>query len=166
MSLSATERPRRAATGSALEVNPMHSLIPGTGLVSFRKEVDRLFDRFWDRDFEYPTNGEWMPPLDLTETKDALICKLDVPGMEPKDIRIIVQDNVLTVRGEKKVEKVERDETYHRSERQYGAFARTMRIPAPVDGSKISATFRNGVLTIVMPKAPEAKGTEVPIKIA
>jgi HSP20 family protein len=144
----------------------MKTLNPGTGLMSFRKEMDRLFDRFWDRDIELPTNGEWMPPLDLTETRDALVCKLDVPGMDAKDIRIVIQDNIHTVRGEKKVEKEEKDETYHRSERQYGEFVRNLRVPAPVDGSKINATFHNGVLTILMPKAPEAKGTEIPIKVA
>ena len=145
----------------------MNTLTPATGITSFRKEMDRLFNRFWDRDLiELPVDGEWMPALDLAETKDAMVCKLDVPGMEPKNIRIFIQDNVLTVRGEKKVEKEEKEETFHRNERQFGAFVRSLRLPIAVDGLKVNATFHNGVLTIVMPKSPEARGTEVPIKVA
>jgi HSP20 family protein len=139
---------------------------PAPGLVSLRREVDKLFDRLWDGDWErFPFVGEWMPALDLTENKDSITVRLDVPGMEPKDIHVNLQENVLTIRGEKKVEKEETSETFYRSERQHGSFTRTVRLPAGVDGTKVNATFKNGVLSIVMPKVPEAKGTEIPIKI-
>lgn len=144
----------------------MKTLAPWTGLTTFRNEMDRLFDRFWDLDVpELPSlRGEWTPSLDLAETKDALVVKTEIPGIEPKEIQVSLQDQVLTIKGEKKQEKEEKDEHYYRMERSYGAFARTIRLPVPVDGSKVNATFKNGVLTITLPKTPAAKGTTIPIK--
>lgn len=146
----------------------MNALMPtSTGMTSLRKEMDRLFSRFWDGDWkDFPVAGEWNPVLDLLENKDSVICKLEVPGLEPKDIHIVLQDDILTVRGEKEMAKEEKDETYYRNERQYGSFVRMFRLPVSVDGSKVNATFKNGVLTITLPKVPAAKGTEIPIKAA
>lgn len=139
---------------------------PATGLTTLRREVDKLFERLWEGDWErFPMIGEWMPALDLTENRDSVTVRVDVPGMEPKDIHVNLQDNVLTIRGEKKLEKEESSETYYRSERQHGSFTRTVRLPASVDGTKVNAAFKNGVITIVLPKVPEAKGTEIPIKV-
>jgi HSP20 family protein len=139
--------------------------MPWTGLGNLREEMDRLFDRFnepkWPDVFG---TGEWSPTLDVSETKDALVVKLEVPGLDPKDIQIELQENLLTVKGEKKQEKEEKDERYHRVERSYGAFARSVRLPVGVDGSKVSATFKNGLLTVTLPKTPAAKGTTIPIK--
>jgi HSP20 family protein len=130
-----------------------------------RKEMDRLFDRFWEGDFpQLPALGEWAPALDVSETKDAVLVKAEVPGMESKDIQLSLQEQVLTIKGEKKQEKEEKDEHYYRSERSYGAFARAVRLPTPVDGSKVTATFKNGVLSVTLPKAAAAKGTMIPIK--
>jgi HSP20 family protein len=139
--------------------------------MDFKHEMDRLFDRFpmgrlefgpkWD---EFPALGEWAPSLDLSETKEALVVKLEVPGMDPADIQISLQENLLTVKGEKKQEKEEKDERYHRVERAYGAFTRTVRLPVAVDSSKVVAAFKNGLLTVTLPKTPAAKGTTIPIK--
>jgi HSP20 family protein len=136
-----------------------------------RKEMDRLFDRFWEEE-EWPwlpsLRGEWAPALDIAETKDALVVKAEIAGIEPKEMTVALQDQVLTIKGEKKQEKQEKqakDEHYHRTERSYGAFARSVRLPVPVDGSKVTATFKNGLLTITLPKAPGAKGTPIPIKV-
>ena len=143
----------------------MRSLMPWTGMPSLKHEMDRLFDRFaefkWD---EFPTLGEWAPSLDLSETKDNLVVKMEVPGMDPKDIQISLQENLLTVKGEKKQEKEEKEERYHRVERTYGAFTRSVRLPVTVDGSKVNATFKNGLLTVTLPKTPASKGTLIPIK--
>jgi HSP20 family protein len=140
---------------------------PSTGLVTLKQEMDRLFDRFfepwWGRE-ELPAIGEWAPTLDLSETKDALVIKADVPGMESKDIQVSLQEQILTVRGEKKQEKEEKDEQFHRVERSYGAFMRTVRLPVPVDASKVAASFKNGVLRITLPKTPGAKGATIPVK--
>ena len=143
----------------------MRTLTPWTGLATVKKEMDRLFDRFWEGDFpELPVFGEWTPVLDLADTKDALVVKAEIPGMDPKDIQLSLQDQMLTIKGEKRQEKEEKDEHYYRSERSYGAFTRAVRLPVTVDGSKVTATFKNGLLTVTLPKAPAAKGSAIPIK--
>jgi len=144
----------------------MRALTPWTGLSTMRKEMDRLFDRFWEGDLpQLPSLGDWAPALDVSETKDSVMVKAEVPGMDPKDIALSLQDQVLTLKGEKKQEKEEKDEHYYRAERSYGAFARAIRLPAPVDASKVTATFKHGLLTVTLPKAPAAKGATIPIKV-
>ena len=144
----------------------MRGLMPWTGMGSLKQEMDRLFDRFlevkWD---ELPALGEWAPSMDISETKDSLVAKVEVPGMEQKDIQISLQENLLTIKGEKKQEKEEKDERYHRVERSYGSFMRSIRLPVAVDASRVTATFKNGLLTVTLPKTPAAKGTMIPIKV-
>ena len=140
--------------------------MPWTGMPSFRREMDRLFNRFFEPDWgELPASfGEWAPSLDVAETKDALIVKVEIPGMDPKDIQVMLQENFLTIKGEKKQEKEEKDEQHHRIERSYGAFSRSIRMPVAVEGNKVDAKFKNGLLTVTLPKAPGSKGTTVPVK--
>ena len=143
----------------------MRSLMPWTGMMGLKSEMDRLFDRFFEpRWEEAPALGEWAPSLDLSETKDAFVVKAEVPGMDPADIQVSLQENLLTIKGEKRHEKEEKDERYHRVERSYGTFTRTVRLPIGVDLSKVTATFKNGLLTVTMPKTAAAKGTTIPIK--
>lgn len=143
----------------------MRALTPGTGLSIMKKEMDRVFDRFWDEDFsQLPSMGHWAPAMDVSETKDAVMVKAEVPGMESKDIQLSLQDQILTLKGEKKQEREETEEHYYRMERSYGAFVRTVRLPATVDGSKVTATFKNGLLKVTLPKSATAKGTTIPIK--
>jgi len=131
------------------------------------KDVDRWLERFWEGDFPHlPMMGEWAPALDVSETRDAVMVKAEVPGMESTDIHLSLQDQVLTLKGEKKLEQEEKEEHYYRAERTYGAFARAIRLPAPVDGSKVAATFKNGLLTVTLPKAAAAKSNTIPIKAA
>jgi HSP20 family protein len=143
----------------------MNALTPWMGRTAFKQEMDRLFERFfephWD---ELPTVGEWAPRVDVAETKDALVVTVEIPGVDPKDIQISLQEQLLTIKGEKQQEKEAKDERYHRVERTYGAFARTLRLPVGVDGTKVQATFKNGVLTVTLPKTPAAKGTIIPIE--
>lgn len=131
-----------------------------------RHEIDRLFDRFLEpqRWFELPSLGEWAPSMDVSENKDAFVVKMEVPGMEPGEIQVSIEDATLTVKGEKKQEKDQRDEKYHRVERSYGAFERMVRLPSAVDAGKATATFKNGVLTATLPKTAAAKGTSIPVK--
>ena len=142
-----------------------HGLMPWAGFGNMKQEMDRLFDRLvatkWD---DYPTLGEWCPSMDISETKDSLVVKVEVPGMDQKDIRISLQENLLTITGEKRQEKDEKEERYYRVERSYGDFTRGVRLPVGVDGSKVVATFKNGLLTVTLPKTPAAKGTTIPIK--
>ena len=143
----------------------MRALTPWTGLSTMKQEMDRLLDRFWEGEFpQLPSMGTWAPALDVSETKDAIMVKAEVPGMDSTDIQLSLHDQTLTIKGEKKQEKEEKDEHYYRAERSYGAFVRTVRLPATVDGSKVMATFKNGVLAVTLPKAPTAKGTTIPIK--
>lgn len=145
----------------------MHALTPWTGMTGLRKEMDRLFERFLEPAWtEMPTLGEWSPKVDVTETKDTVTVKAELPGVEQPDIAVSLRDNVLTIKGEKAAETEEKDKRYHRVERSYGTFTRAMRLPADVDGSKASASFKDGVVTIILPKAPEAKGTTIPVKAA
>jgi HSP20 family protein len=143
----------------------MRALLPWTGMGSLKQEMDRVFDRFlegrWD---EFPSLGEWTPQMDISETKDSLVTKVEVPGMESKDIQISLQDNLLTIKGEKRHEKEEKDEHYHRVERAYGSFTRSVRLPVAVDAAKVTATFKNGLLTVTLPKTPSARGTTIPVK--
>jgi HSP20 family protein len=140
-------------------------LMPWTGMAGVKSEMDRLFDRFAElRWNELPALGDWAPSMDVSETKESLVCKVEVPGMEQKDIQISLQENLLTIKGEKRQEKEEKDEHFHRIERSYGAFTRSLRLPVAVDAGKVTATVKSGVLTVTLPKTPAAKGTTIPVK--
>ena len=135
-------------------------------LTTFRREMDRLFERFFGElpGLELPGMA-WAPHLDMKETKDSLVITAELPGMEAKDLDISVSGNTLTIKGEKKREKEEKDEHHHLIERSYGAVSRMIELPAPVAPEKIKAAFKNGVLTITLPKTEEAKRKAIPIKV-
>ncbi len=136
----------------------MKALTPWTGMTALKKEMDRLFERFWETDFpEWPALGEWAPKLDVADTKEALVVTAEIPGIEPGEIELTLQDQVLTIKGEKRGEKEEKGRDYYRTERSYGGFRRVIPLPCEVDASKVTATHKKGVLTITLPKAPEAK---------
>jgi len=128
--------------------------------------MDRLFDRVWEGGLPEVTMplGEWTPALDISDTNEAVIVKAEVPGIEPKEIKVSMVNQLLTIAGEKKYEQEEKEEKFYRMERSSGSFVRTINIPVPVDASKVVATFKNGLLTITMPKTAAAKGTTIPIK--
>jgi len=142
----------------------MRTLAPWGG--NLRREMERFFDRFvepvWDP-FEMVA-GDWAPMLNISETKDAMVVTADMPGVDPKEIEIALTGDLLTLKGEKDKEIVEKEERYHRVERTYGAFLRSVRLPMAVDGSKVTATFKNGVLVVTLPKTPASKGTTIPVK--
>lgn len=145
----------------------MRAMTPWTGMSLLRREMDRLFERVFEPKWtEVEAMTEWWPRIDLSETDAALVVKAEIPGVEAKDIQVSLQDQVLTVKGEKRQEKEEKDEQYHRVERSYGSFARTVTLPATVDPEKVTADFKDGLLTITLPKTPAAKGTFIPVKAA
>ena len=144
----------------------MRALMPAPGLNTFRKEMDRIFHRLWEDDgVDLPALREWAPSVDFSENDDAYVARIEIPGLEPKDVQVLLRDNVLTVKGEKKEETTQKDERFYRTERSYGAFSRAIHLPSRVDGSKVTAIFKNGVLTITVPKGPEAKAATIPIKV-
>ncbi len=144
----------------------MRALMPTNGITTLRKEMDRLFDRIWEGGLPEVTTplGEWTPALDVFETNEAVIVKAEVPGIDPKDIQVTLNNQLLTVSGEKKFEKQEKDEKFYRMERASGSFARSIQIPIPVDAGKVVATFKHGLLKIEMPKTAAAKGLSIPVK--
>ena len=143
----------------------MRTVAPWGG--ELRREMERFFDRFaepvWEP-FATMAGGNWAPMLDVSETKDAMIVTAEMPGVDPKEIAIGLTGDLLTLKGEKEKRIEEKEERYHRVERTYGAFLRSVRLPMAVDGSKVTATFKNGVLVVTLPKTPAAKGTMIPVK--
>ena len=146
---------------------------PFTELTPFREfeRMRRDMDRLWDSFFEGTPRrrgeerGEWLPSLDVSETKNDLVVKAEVPGMDAKDINISLSDGVLTIEGEKKQEKEEKEADYHLVERSYGSFFRSVRLPKEVQGDKINASYKDGILRITLPKSEEAKKKEIKIKV-
>jgi len=129
-----------------------------------RSEMDRLWDSFFEGRPKVRF-GEWFPSLDVAETKNDIVVKVELPGMDQKDINISLSDGHLIIKGEKKQEKEEKEENYHFIERSYGAFTRSVQLPKEVKHDKISASYKNGVLKVVLPKSEEAKKKEVKIKV-
>jgi HSP20 family protein len=142
----------------------MRTLAPWRG--DLRRDMERFFERFADPIWEPfdMTAGDWAPKLDVSETKDAMVVTAEMPGIDPKEIEIALTGDLLTLKGEKEKETGEKEERFHRVERTYGAFLRSVRLPMSVDGSKVTATFKNGVLVVTLPKTPAAKGTMIPVK--
>ena len=131
-----------------------------------RSEMDRLWDDYFGpgRRALRPMEEDWMPAVDVSETGDKITIKAEVPGMEAKDIEIAMVGDTLTIKGEKKLEREEKEENYHTVERSYGSFTRAMKLPATVDADKVEASYKNGVLTVVLPKKEEVKPKAIEIK--
>jgi len=135
---------------------------------SLQREMNRLFDDFFARDFlvePFKGIGEWRPALDVPETETSVIVKADLPGLEAKDLDVALRGDLLTIKGEKKEEKEEKTKSYHRVERHYGSFERSVRLPATVKADQVKASFKNGVLQIELPKTEEARQKSIHIKV-
>ena len=107
----------------------------------------------------------WFPPCDILEDKDSLRIVAELPGIKPEDVKISLENNTLTIRGEKKQIADERVERVHRAERSYGAFERSFALPNTIDPERVDATFENGVLTITLPKVERARPREIAVKV-
>ena len=131
---------------------------PVRELSTIQSEMNRLFNTFFDA----PTGAgqaparRWIPAMDLAESESDFILRADLPGLSEQDVKIELEDNVLTVSGERKSEHEERKEGFYRAERAYGSFSRSLTLPEGVDPERVSATFDRGVLEVRVPK-PEAK---------
>jgi HSP20 family protein len=141
------------------------SLMPWTGITSFKQELDRLFDRFGEpKGQESSALGHWAPSLDVSETKEAFVVTFSMPSMDANDIQLSLQENVLTIKGERKQEKEDTGRV-HRVERSHGTFIRSVGFPRAVDASQVTAGLDNGVLTVTLPKTSTTKDTSIPIRI-
>ena len=135
-------------------------------LSPFRKEMDRFWNRFFQ---EGPSIGsfteEWIPSVDISETKDSFVVKAELPGMDAKDVKVSMSGDMLTIKGEKKTEEEEKDEHHYCVERYCGSFQRTFQLPTAVKGDKVEATFDKGVLKVMLPKVEEAKKKDIEVKV-
>lgn len=138
----------------------------GGELSSFRREMDKVWNSFFGGEsYSGMLTEEWVPSVDISETKDNFVIKAELPGLEANDVKVAVSGDLLTIKGEKKKEEEEKDEHHYCAERYYGAFQRVFQVPAGVKGDKVDATFKKAVLKVALPKAEEAKKKEIEIKV-
>jgi len=128
----------------------------------FTREIDRVFDAFFGQTDQ---GRRWVPPVDLVEAEDHFVLKADLPGLSEGDVSIELEDNVLTVSGERKAEHEDKREGYVRVERAYGAFRRSLTLPEGVDPEGVAASFDKGVLEVRIPKPEERKPRRVAIQV-
>jgi len=139
---------------------------PFNGLSTFHNQVNRLFnERMFNGTGEESALTAWAPTVDIYETSNELVVKADLPDMTEKDIDVRVENNLLTITGERKFEKNLAEENYLRVERSYGSFSRSFSLPNTVNPEGIHAEYSNGVLTVKLPKREEAKPHQVKVNI-
>ena len=144
----------------------LNSMTRWTPATLARDPFFRVFDSLFNQDLlpsEEVSNRTWMPPVDIQETADSYRLTAELPGLTKEDINITLENNVLRLTGERKFEKDAKKEGYHRIERTYGAFSRAFTLPSQVNHDKVEAAFENGVLTITVPKAEQAKPRKISI---
>ncbi len=138
---------------------------PGRSIFSLKSDMDRLFEDFFGSGTETERLADIIPATDVFENENEFIVKAEVPGMKKDDIKITFENNYLTISGEKKSGKEVKEENYHQLERSYGKFMRRIGIPSGVMLDKINAEYEDGVLSIHIPKAEEAKPKQIDIKV-
>jgi HSP20 family protein len=142
---------------------------PTRELTSLQSEMNRLFNTFFDEPGRLAGNGgslrRWVPAMDLVETDDHFVLRADLPGLNEDDVSIELEDRVLTISGERKAEHEDRKDGYHRVERAYGSFARSLTLPEGVDADDVQASFDKGVLEVRIPKPEERKPRKVAINV-
>ncbi|MGA3209954.1 MAG: Hsp20/alpha crystallin family protein [Terriglobales bacterium] len=144
---------------------------PFRELTTLQERMNRLFQDTWQnpsqmtRESESLLSGSFVPPVDVYENEHDVIVKMEVPGVDQKDIDIQLENNVLTVKGERKLEKEEKEENFQRVERRYGAFTRSFTLPNTVDTETVRADYEHGVLKITLAKRAEAKPKQIKVNI-
>ena len=144
---------------------------PFRDLVGLQERMNRMFDESFrgiarPQGDDWALGGSWAPAVDIYEHEGNIVLKAELPGVEPKDVDIRLENNVLSLRGERRFDSEVKQENYHRVERAYGAFSRSFSLPTTVEVSKIAAEYRDGVLTLRLPKAEEAKPRQIEVKIS
>ena len=125
-------------------------------LSNLQDELDRLFES---------PGSNWLPALDVQEDKDSFVVRTELPGLNREDIEVSLHDGALVISGERKVEKVEEGVEIHRQERFYGKFQRALTLPAPVSADKVTAQYKDGILTVTLPKTEEAKPKQIDVSV-
>ena len=126
----------------------------------------RLFEDASTRSAEPSASRPWAPAVDILETEDALVLKADLPEVKLENIDIRVEDGTLTMRGERKLEAVENEKGYHRIERSYGSFSRSFTLPDTIHPENVKASFKDGVLTVILPKKEMAKPRQIKVEVS
>jgi HSP20 family protein len=139
---------------------------PFRDLRGLQDEVNRLFSTNLSRVFgdEEIARGAWSPSVDIYENKDQIVLEAELPGMSREDFDLSIENNVITLRGERRFEKKDESDNYHRVERSYGAFTRSFTLPQTVQAEQAVAEYRNGVLRVTLPKREEVKARRIEIK--
>lgn len=142
------------------------ALEPAQDLFSGLSRLNRIMDEALGGWNGGTVASAWLPACDVVEDQAQLRISLELPGVRPEDVKVSVENNVLTIRGEKRQESESQGERWHRYERSYGAFERTFTLPSTVDSERVQATAQNGVLTLALPKSERAKPREIAVKSA
>src|SRR6266705_2125240 len=132
---------------------------------TLQDRMNRLFQQSYGDREESLTTSSFAPAVDVYEDEHNVTLKIEVPGIDEKDIDVRLENNTLTVHGERKIEKEEKEENYRRVERQYGSFTRTFNLPTTVDAEKVSASYDKGVLKVSLPKKAEAKPKQIKVNV-
>ncbi len=120
-------------------------------------EINRMFDERFQQAAKYPAMNVW-------SGKEDVLVEVEIPGIEPKDVEVAITGNVLEINGQRQPKAVRENEVYHRRERKHGVFSRSLELPYAVDSSKAQAVFRNGVLSVTLPRAEEDKPCKIAVK--
>ena len=140
---------------------------PGRDYLALQDRINRLFSDAYGGEEGLMNKGTWIPPVDIFQNgKDELVLKAELPDMKREDIKITIDNDTLTISGEKKVTDEVKDEQFHRIERRYGSFSRSFSLPPTVNPTKVSAEYKNGVLTLRLPLREEAKPRQIDVNIA
>ncbi len=139
---------------------------PFREVVSLQNRMNSLFrDLSGNENNDVLTNASFVPAVDIYENEHKVVLKLEVPGISQEDLDVRVENNTLTVRGERKLEKEEKEENFHRMERRYGSFYRAFTLPTTVDSEHIDATYDAGILTLALQKKAEAKPKQIKVSV-
>jgi HSP20 family protein len=141
---------------------------PFRELNAMQDRINRIFGEAYTRRFDDDvlTRGDWIPPVDIYQNdKQEIVIKAEMPGLSREDIDLRVENNTLTLKGERKRDSEVKEEQYHRVERVHGLFSRSFSLPATVDANKVSADYRDGVLTVVLPMREEARPRQIQVQV-
>lgn len=141
-----------------IKYSPFTDFEPFPGLKSFEDTMNRLFAE--------PSARPWMPPVDIAENENELVVKADVPDVRFEDIQVNLENDTLTLKGQRKFEKASEKGGYHRIERSYGSFERSFTVPNTVDAEHVKADYKNGVLTVTLPKKESAKPRKINVEVS
>jgi len=145
--------------------NSLSRFEPFRGAATFQDQINRLLSEAFDRSSDEANLTPWAPAVDIFETEHELVVKADLPDIKPEELDIRVENNILTIRGERKFEKKVEEKNYLRVERSYGSFSRSFSLANTVNTEAIKADYKNGVLTLSVPKREEAKPKQIKVHV-